>query len=575
MIPQLLGPFGGPRNELLYNVVSAKLDDVYDHLVMSCSRALWAISAYLSLWTALSNAQDASVLSPYAKPTGLSNDITQWLAASTGSEVATCKSQMFANINSPGSANGTVVASTSTENPNYHYNCKYASDALGLEIDRMLAGVRDAALTMDVVVKLYAAASDDTAKANYEQILFQYAQARADEQNDPDLQTGLGEPKFELNNSVFTGPWGRPQNDGPAESATTLMEFANAYLANGGDLDTIKQKIWDSDNFETQAPVLKDLLFVSTNWSSPSFDLWEEEEANHFFNHLVSHRALAMGAQFASNLSDTSTASILSNAADAVAASLPSFWDSDRQLIVYEIGPVLNNKSSYKDIAVILGVLHGYNNDNLFGSTNDQILVTAYQIATSFLSVYPIANVTTDSTGGILGIPVGWVHDQRLLQYSANIKSRYPEDVYTGTGTAENGGNPWFLATAAMAELFYLAAAEFQSSGSIAVTNTSLPFWQYFAPDAGLSAGQTVSGDSQAFSAAISAIEGWADAFTRRIKYHTPADQRLAEEYNRNDGISTGALDLTWSYASLLTAAFARAHLMNDSDYITTIANLS
>lgn len=73
-------------------------------------------------------------------------------------------------------------------------------------------GVRDAALTMDVVVQLYASASDPAAIASYEQILFEYAQARADEQNDSNLQTGLGEPKFELNNSVFTGPWGRPQS---------------------------------------------------------------------------------------------------------------------------------------------------------------------------------------------------------------------------------------------------------------------------------------------------------------------------------------------------------------------------
>jgi glucoamylase len=270
-----------------------------------------------------------------------------------------------------------------------------------------MIGVRDAALTMDVVVKLYSAASDSSAKSAYEEILFQYAQTRANEQNDPDLQTGLGEPKFELNNSVFTGPWGRPQNDGPAESATTLMEFANAYLANGGDLETNKEKIWDSDNFGTQASVLKDLLFVATNWSSPSFDLWEEESADHFFNRLVSHRALAMGSKFASNLSDTATANTLSAAADAVAASLPSFWDPKRQLIVYESGPVLRNKSSFKDVAVVLGVLHGYNDDDVYGYTNEQVLVTAYQIATSFLSVYPIANVTIDSSGGILGIPVG------------------------------------------------------------------------------------------------------------------------------------------------------------------------
>lgn len=270
-----------------------------------------------------------------------------------------------------------------------------------------IVGVRDAALTMDVVVKLYAAASESSATASYEQILFQYSQARADEQNDPNLQTGLGEPKFELNNSVFTGPWGRPQNDGPAESATTLMEFANTYLAKGGDINTVKEKIWDSNGFGSQAPTLKDLLFTAANWTTQSFDLWEEESADHFFNRMVSHKALAMGAAFAANLSDTDSANTLSTAASAVAGSLDSFWDPSRQLIVYEIGPVLLNKSSYKDIAVVLAVLHGYSNDQLFGYTDDRVLASAYQIATSFLSVYPIANVTSNSAGGVLGVPIG------------------------------------------------------------------------------------------------------------------------------------------------------------------------
>ncbi|KIW07088.1 uncharacterized protein PV09_01972 [Verruconis gallopava] len=544
MLFQLLTAQSGLlRDEVIYSaVLPTKVYYAWTCLVMFCCRALHTVSVYLSLWTALSHAQDAPVPSPYAQPSGLTEDITQWLAVSAGSQIATCKTRMMANINPVGGANGTVVASTSTENPNYHYNW-----------------VRDAALTMDVVVKLYSAASDANARSGYEQILFQYAQARADEQNDPDLQTGLGEPKFELNNSVFTGPWGRPQNDGPAESATTLMEFASAYLAAGGDMGTVKQKIWDSSNFSNQAPVLKDLLYVASNWSADSFDLWEEEESpNHFFNRMVYHRALDMGAKFAANLSDTETANTLSAAARDVAATLPSFWDPARQLIVYEIGPVLRNKSSYKDVAVVLGILHGYNYDGIYSYANDQVLASAYQLATSFLAVYPIANVTTDASGGTLGIPVG----------------RYPEDVYTGTGTAPNGGNPWFLATAALAELLYRASAELQENGTLTVSNTSLPFWQYFAPAAGLAAGQTYSSNSQAFGTAIAAIEGWADAFVRRIKFHTPADKRLSEEYNRDDGFSTGALDLTWSYASLLTASFARADLRGDTGYIGAVADL-
>lgn len=91
---------------------------------------------------------------------------------------------------------GTVIAAQSYVAPNYAYHW-----------------VRDASLTMDVVNDLYAAASKASAKATYESILFEYAHASVVEQLDPTAITGLGEPKFNLNNTAFTGPWGRPQND--------------------------------------------------------------------------------------------------------------------------------------------------------------------------------------------------------------------------------------------------------------------------------------------------------------------------------------------------------------------------
>jgi len=58
---------------------------------------------------------------------------------------------------------------------------------------------------MDVVASLYAGATNATIKTYYADLLFNYSIARATEQIDPGLQTGLGEPKFNLDNSIFTG----------------------------------------------------------------------------------------------------------------------------------------------------------------------------------------------------------------------------------------------------------------------------------------------------------------------------------------------------------------------------------
>jgi glucoamylase len=140
---------------------------------------------------------------PYASPKGYSKDITDWLAAKQGSQPAIAKQRMFNNINIQGAALGTVIAAQSYSLPDYGYNW-----------------VRDSSLTMDVIRELY---EDADKKSTYQDILFQYATSRAAEQVAPGLQTGLGEPKFYLNNTIFTGPWGRPQNDGPATAAITLV----------------------------------------------------------------------------------------------------------------------------------------------------------------------------------------------------------------------------------------------------------------------------------------------------------------------------------------------------------------
>lgn len=130
----------------------------------------------------------AGVPAPYATPQGLGSDITNWLAVKAGSESEISLARLFLNINPAieGAAKGVVVAArsgpsytgTDPDYPDYEYNW-----------------VRDSSLTMDVVQMLYSATNNKTAKAAYQNVLFEYAVARATEQNDPNLLTGLGEPK--------------------------------------------------------------------------------------------------------------------------------------------------------------------------------------------------------------------------------------------------------------------------------------------------------------------------------------------------------------------------------------------
>lgn len=55
--------------------------------------------------------------------------------------------------------------------------------------------------------------------------------------------TGLGEPKFEIDETAFKGSWGRPQRDGPALRSIALMSYIGYLLEHGGQ-DEARTKIW-------------------------------------------------------------------------------------------------------------------------------------------------------------------------------------------------------------------------------------------------------------------------------------------------------------------------------------------
>jgi len=88
------------------------------------------------------------------------------------------------------------------------------------------------------------------------------------------------------------------------------------------------------------------------------------------------------------------------------------------------------------------------------------------------------------------------------------------------------------------------------------VTDISHAFFSQFAPDIVL--GTYLSNSSQ-YSHLISAIKSFADGFVEIAANYTPSDGGLSEQFNKSTGHPLSAADLTWSYASVLTANDSRA----------------
>jgi glucoamylase len=455
--------------------------------------------------------------------------LDSWIASETNLST----SYMLRNISPQGAARGAVIASPQQDNPNYYYHW-----------------VRDASITMDTVVNLYALSGDPSAKNQYYSMLADYVsfsrrnQLTSNPSGTP-ATTGLGEPKFNVDGSAFTGAWGRPQNDGPALRALTLIHFAEILLSEGQGL-YVQNNLYAAE--EPANTVIKaDLEYVSHHWQDPSFDLWEEVKGTHFFTLSVMRKAMLKGAEIANRLGDGGAAAWYSTQAQAIAARLERHWDAGRGYIDETLDSDGGGKDKQSNldggviIGAIIGAADGCGANDFPCSTNDRVLATAYHLQQSFQQIYAINQRRSTPSGEALGTAIG----------------RYPEDTYDGIGGTQ--GNPWFILTSTFAELCYRAASGFTADGQIQITNLNLAFFQALSVKSlALSSGMTIVSSDSRFPLLIQALHDAGDAYLRRVQFHTDAQGALSEQMNRYTGYMQSARDLTWSYGSFLTASWAR-----------------
>ena len=438
---------------------------------------------------------------------------------------------LFMNISAAGTARGIVLASPSKADPNYFFHW-----------------VRDAALTMNAVLDQAEHSTVPAERAKGRAAMLEYVELSRSNQLAASLK---GEPKFNVDGSLFTGPWGRPQNDGPALRAVTLVHLAESMLSESAkhtDFGNVyvRTRLYDG-KLPSDSVIKSDLEFVAHHWRESSFDLWEEARGQHFYTRAVQRRALLDGARLAERLDDNGAARFYREQAALIEAELAKHWDAGRGYLVvtldYEGGD--RGKSSGLDSAVILGVLHGATQDAFMSPVRDIYLATAEKMRLAFQRAYSINARATDFEGSTIQTAIG----------------RYPEDEYDGV-RGESKGNPWVLATNAFAEYCYTVATTYKNLKEVQVTELGLPFLRSMAPGVVLRAGETVSASDPRFSALLAGLRKSGDAFMRRTRLHAHADGSLSEQINRENGYMQGARDLTWSYASFITAALSREQLL-------------
>lgn len=320
---------------------------------------------------------------------------------------------LIQNASMPDVYPGMVVASPSRENPNYYFDW-----------------VRDTALTARTLIDYYEISRDPMIK----KMIFTWIESETQRQNRPSLG-GLGEPKYNIDGSGYTGPWGRPQNDGPALRALAMIKFAR-LLIDEGNMDFVGRKLY-SGILPATTPVKKDLEYTAHQWREQNFDPWEEEMGMHFYNLLVQHTALQEGSKLALEVGDSGASAFYAKESKNIAKYIQDNFLDDRIGIVVSrfVSRPLGYKNSGIDVAPLLALNHTWPYQTLFNFSHPSVKKYIQTLIATFSRIYLV-----NSTYADLGISLG----------------RYPEDKYNGYHTSGEG-NPWFLATLALGEYYCLA----------------------------------------------------------------------------------------------------------------------
>jgi glucoamylase len=126
------------------------------------------------------------------------------------------------------------------------------------------------------------------------------------------------------------------------------------------------------------------------------------------------------------------------------------------------------------------------------------------------------------------------------------LLGRYPGDVYDGDTDTQVGDHPWAVSTANFAELYYRLAAQITTAGTIPLDSLSESFFSQV----------SITADTTT-AAAATALQAAGDQMLQAVIFHSD-NLELSEQFDATTGYEKSVSNLTWSYASFLSAVRAR-----------------
>ena len=299
------------------------------------------------------------------------------------------------------------------------------------------------------------------------------------------------------------------QTDGPAlQTLAILLLFAQ--------LDAPTQTV-------AKAVISANLNFLQNAYQGETYNLWEEEYGASFFARSVQLRCFQA---VTANTLGIPGPGWLSTAIPWLETALASHWNGQYYQSLLPV-PADYRAPYDPNIDIVMAAIYG-----AVALTDTKLLATAALLRSQWAD--PASKYF---------YPINGADQQRGI---GPMLGRYPGDVYDGDTDAQMGDHPWAVSTANFAELYYRLAKQITTTGTIPLDNLSASFFS----QVGVAASTTPA-------AAATALQSAGDQMLQAVVFHSD-NLELSEQFDATTGYEKSVSNLSWSYASFLSAIRAK-----------------
>ncbi len=299
------------------------------------------------------------------------------------------------------------------------------------------------------------------------------------------------------------------QTDGPALQTLAILQLYARLDA--------------STQAAANAVIAANLNFLQNAYQGQTYNLWEEEYGASFFARAVQLQCLQA---VTANSVGIPVPAWVNAAIPWLENALASHWNG--QYYQSMLPAPGDYRAPYDpNIDIVMAAVYG-----AVAVTDTKLLATAALLRSQWAD--PASKYF---------YPINGADQQRGI---GPMLGRYPGDVYDGDTDAQVGDHPWAVSTANFAELYYRLAKTVTTAGTVPLDSLSAGLFSQIGVDA-----------STAPTAAAAALQSAGDQMLQAVVFHSD-HLELSEQFDAASGYEKSVSNLSWSYASFLSAIRAK-----------------